>query len=414
MHFIAVFWLAAALASPADGAENCRACHRDAISGPHAAIGCTPCHGDDRSTVGNPASAVDRAARCVACHRGFDRLFDHAMATRTAERQFAARTVGRFDGGFWADNCTGCHVRGCLDCHGGMGHAISRPRDGACLECHRGYFVGSDYHGRAPREDAFRFQRGPFAGGEQFLPMLPDVHAEAGIGCGGCHDMASLAAGRRSGKGCRDCHEPDQRVVEHRIPAHRERLECYACHSAWAPQEYGTFWLRFIDSPRRQARFTAIPHQDEWMKSAYLKRQDAPPLGLNSAGKVSPIRPQFILYFSDIRSERAVGEENRLLAAEWKAFFPHTVRRGTVMCDGCHDNPRRFLLERDKERIYRLRDDGLSLDSFWRREGQRVVNGSFMDPERVGKMAVRTPAYTKGYIEKWQRLTGDAGTSSRR
>jgi hypothetical protein len=102
------------------------------------------------------------------------------------------------------------------------------------------------------------------------------------------------------------------------------------------------------------------------------------------------------------------------LAAEWKAFFPHTVRRGTVMCDGCHDNPRRFLLERDKERIYRLRDDGLSLDSFWRREGQRVVNGSFMDPERVRKMAVRTPAYTKGYIEKWQRLTGDAGTSSRR
>ncbi|MCP6717754.1 hypothetical protein NL524_31210, partial [Klebsiella pneumoniae] len=78
------------------------------------------------------------------------------------------------------------------------------------------------------------------------------------------------------------------------------------------------------------------------------------------------------------------------------------------------DNPRRFLLEPPHERIYRTRADGLSLDSFWDRTGQRIANGTFMEPERVRRMGVRTPEYTKGYLERWRDLTGDAGGSSRR
>lgn len=413
MLCIAVFLTAVVPSSPVSGAENCRVCHREQLTGPHREIGCSACHGDDRATVRNPATAIDRAARCVACHRGYGRLFDRAMATREPERAFVAGTIGRTDGSFFATQCNGCHVRGCLDCHGG-GHALERPRDGRCLACHRGYFVGADYHGQAPREDAFRYQRGPQANGETFLPMLPDVHAEAGLSCGDCHSMASLVAGRPAAKRCTDCHRPDPRVIEHAIPAHLERLECYACHAAWAPQEYGTFWLRFTDSPRKQAQFGAVPHRDDYLKSAYLKKQDAPPLGLNAAGRVSPLRPEFILYLTDIRSERVVGQENRLLAARWKAYFPHTVQRGTVLCDGCHDNPRRFLLEPAAERLYRLRDDGLQLDSFWDRRGQRVANGAFLAPERVRKMAERTPAFTRSYLRKWKQLTGDAGGSSRR
>lgn len=417
MLCIAACLLAAPVAPwPADAAtgENCRVCHRDVLTGPHAGIGCSPCHGDDRATVRNPALVADRAARCVACHRGYDRLFDHPMTTRSAERRFVADTLGRADGAFFRNQCGGCHVTGCLDCHPGGGHALTRPRDSQCLSCHRGYFVGTDYHGRAPREDALRYQRGELANGETFLPMLPDVHAEAGMGCADCHSMASLVAGKRTAKGCIDCHTPDPRVVEHRIAAHRDRLECVACHAAWAPQEYGTFWLRFTNSPRLQSRFQVVTRQDDWVKSAYLKRQDAPPLALNEAGRVSPARPQFILYHSDFRNERVVGQENRLLAARWKTFAPHTIRRETVMCDGCHDNPRRFLLEPPHERIYRTRADGLSLDSFWDRTGQRMANGTFMEPERVRRMGVRTPEYTKGYLERWRDLTGDAGGSSRR
>ncbi|MCP6755937.1 hypothetical protein NL533_30410, partial [Klebsiella pneumoniae] len=92
----------------------------------------------------------------------------------------------------------------------------------------------------------------------------------------------------------------------------------------------------------------ALPAWGDYRKSAVLNRQDAPPLGLDARGLVAPIRPQFVLLATDASR----GIENRLLAAEWRAFFPHTVRRGTVTCSGCHENPRRYLLEAVEDRHY--------------------------------------------------------------
>lgn len=260
-----------------------------------------------------------------------------------------------------------------------------------------------------------RYQRGDTAYGEPFLKMTPDVHAEAGLSCADCHSMASLAAGRISSKGCRDCHEPKRSVPEHRIPAHLEKMECWACHSAWAAQEYGTFYLRFSDSPSQDLyRVRRDQASEDYVKSAYLRKQDAPPLGLNGRGKVSPIRPQFIGYFTDIRHDRAIWEENRLVAAEWKAFFPHTVRRGTVMCEGCHDNPRRFLFEPAADRIYQLQADGMTLTSFWDQSGQKVVNGSFLPAARYRELNRKTPAYRRAYLERWSKLIDHVEASSPR
>jgi hypothetical protein len=333
------------------------------------------------------------------------------MATREAERRFVAATYGKEDPGFYAANCGSCHMTSCLTCHGARGHAIGKPAKYACINCHRGYFTGADYYGKAPREEHQRYQRGERLNDEPYLKMLPDIHAELGMTCGACHTMASLASGRKAAKVCIDCHTASQKVLEHAIPAHLAKLECYACHSAWAPQEYGTFFLRFDNSPV-QEEFDLRENSGAYVKSVFLKRQDAPPLGINSQGKVSPIRPEFIAYFSAIRDNRPVGRENRLLAAQWRAFFPHTVRRGTVVCEGCHDNPARFLLERQDQRIYRLRDDGLSLDSFWDRTGQTMANGSFMPSEQVRDLAVKSPAYRKAYLQKWKNISGHADNSS--
>jgi hypothetical protein len=60
-------------------------------------------------------------------------------------------------------------------------------------------------------------------------------------------------------------------------------MECYACHAAWAPQEYGTFLVRPRSDQQREA-FSGLPAWGDWRKSAYVKRQDAPPLGLNARG----------------------------------------------------------------------------------------------------------------------------------
>jgi hypothetical protein len=392
-------------------AENCTLCHLIVLKGIHVALPCTSCHGDKVKAIGNPASAVNGAAGCVGCHKGYGALFNHAMATRSREKRFIERTVGRSDPDFFRENCNSCHLRGCTDCHGGTGHAITKATDRSCFACHKEYFVGTDYYGMAPREDSLRYQRGEVAYGETYLKMLPDVHAEAGMTCGACHSMKSLAAGAKSSKTCTDCHQAKKTVIEHRISAHREKMECFACHSAWAPQEYGTFYLRFTGSPS-QKLYRVKKNSGDYVKSAYLRKQDAPPLGLNAGGKVSPIRPEFIFYFADIRNDRPVSGENRLLAAEWRAFFPHTVRRGTVMCDGCHENSRRFIMERKEDRIYNLQADGMTLPSFWERTGQTVVNGDFLAVSRYMQMSKKSQAYWKAYIEKWQGLVKHVESSS--
>ena len=394
-------------------AENSTAPHQDSVKGVHATLPCCSCHGDNAERLNHPASRDNRASGCVSCHKGYDAVFDQAMATRERERRFVEQTFGKADPDFYKKNCQSCHVRDCLDCHGKNGHNITRPLQNACLGCHKGYFVGMDYHGMAPREDSVRYQRGTLFEGETFLKMLPDVHAEAGMECGDCHSMKSFIAGSKSSKKCVDCHKPDDKIIEHSITAHVKNMECYACHSAWAAQEYGTFYVRLVNSPSSKYFRVKRGSGSDYIKSAYLRMQNPPPLGINNKGKVSPIRPQFISYLSDIRDGIPVGEENRLLAAQWKAFFPHTIRRGTVMCDGCHNNARRFILEKEENRIYRLQLDGMTLHSFWNQAGQEVVNGSFIDPSLFGRMSSKSPAYKKAYVEKWKRLVDRVENSSR-
>jgi hypothetical protein len=369
------------------------------------------------SPAGPPAAAREAgpapvaAPACLGCHPATGGVLAGPMATRAAERSFARRALGAEGERFFAQSCSGCHVRGCDDCHGAAPHAGRRPGNAACLRCHSGYFVGPEFLGRAPREDHDRYQRGPEAeDGEPYLPMLPDLHFERGKTCGDCHTMRSLQEGRRSAKTCRDCHPaPSPDVPEHALGAHLEKMECEACHAAWAAQEYGTFLVRPA-TPEQEEAFAPLPSWGPWQKSAYLRSQDPPPLGLNARGRVAPIRPQFVLFATDPLR----GWENRLLAAEWKPFFPHTTRRGTVTCGGCHDLPRRYLLEDDGERLYELEKDGLPLRSFWSREKQTVVGGAFFPADRHEAMNRKTPDYVREHLRQWQRILDRADPPSAR
>lgn len=411
----AVALLAALVSAQAPQAASasapCDACHVVTVRGAHATITCVACH--ERAVSLGGVSGAPAAAGCTSCHPGTAGVLHGPMASRGREREFVSKAVGARDDHFFEKNCTGCHVSTCRDCHGRDPHAIARPGQQACHGCHRGYFVGADYLGRAPREDSLRYQRGPEIDGERYLRMRPDVHASAGLVCGACHTMASLADGKRTAKTCQDCHRPDPKVLEHRIAGHLEALECWACHSAWAPQEYGTFFVRVGTSTAAEHFSVKREPGAEYLRSAYLRRQDAPPLGRNVAGRVSPIRPQFIAYLSDLRGG-AGREENVLLAAQWKAYFPHTVRRGTVLCEGCHAEPRRFLQEPEGARIYLPAADGLGIPSFWSQQGQTVVNGRFLSAEEVQGLGVRSPAYRRATVEKWKKLVESVEDSSRR
>ena len=123
-------------------------------------------------------------ANCLGCHPTARAALSGPMSTRAAERAFAHRAFGKAEGDrFFEASCSGCHVSSCNDCHGTEPHRDPKPKDDACLSCHRGYFVGWDYYGRAPREDHARYRRGAIANGEPLLKMLPDVHRERGMTC---------------------------------------------------------------------------------------------------------------------------------------------------------------------------------------------------------------------------------------
>jgi hypothetical protein len=330
------------------------------------------------------------------------------MTTREGERAFARRAFGAEGDRFFDASCSGCHVTGCGDCHGNGAHPTAAPTIEACLRCHHGYSVGWEYVGRAPREAHSRYQRGAVAQGERFLSMLPDVHFERGMTCADCHPMASLHGGGRA-KSCRDCHPSPATNPEHAIAAHMKTMECVACHAAWAAQEYGTFLVRPA-SAEQDAAFAALPKRGPWRTSAQLKRQDQPPLGLDAAGLVAPIRPRFILVVTD----PARGWENHIAAAEWRTTSPHTIRRGAVTCGGCHDQRRRFILESGSDRIYRPDEDGLALHSWWDRKGQQVVNGSFLPRERYDRMNAKTLEYARQAVNRWKRLLDHAAPRSGR
>ncbi len=347
-----------------------------------------------------PPHAALRDTSCVRCHAAERSILSGRMATRTGEREFARRAFGREGDAFFAQSCNGCHVRSCDDCHRDGKVFVAKPADTACLRCHHGDNVGWDYHGRAAREDHERYQRGAIANGQRVLKMIPDIHQQKGMTCASCHDVHALHEGRGRTKSCRECHpKPDASVPEHAITAHLDRMQCSSCHSAWASQEYGTFLVR-PRGPEKHEAFEPLPSWGEWKKSGYLRLQDAPPLGLDAQGLVSPIRPRYLLFATDERR----GWENRRLAAEWRAFFPHTVRRGTVTCTGCHDAPRRFLLEADEDRRYRPDEDGLPLKSFWNTQGQTLVNGRFFPRERFDQMNRRTPQYVREHLKQWQGI----------
>ncbi|MBN2645961.1 MAG: cytochrome C [Desulfuromonadaceae bacterium] len=392
-------------------AAPCQQCHEVTVTGVHQALSCQSCHGS-QGRLGRPGIADNRGLGCVGCHAGRGMIFSHAMSRRSAEQDFCQRSWGQKDSRFFAANCQRCHVTSCEDCHG-SGHALTTPDTQRCQNCHQGYFVGWDFSGRAPREDSVRYQRGPRSHDQYYLKMRPDIHAEAGLDCADCHSMASFLAGKTTAKTCRDCHDPDPDILEHRITAHLEQMECVACHAAWAPQDYATFYVETVNSSNRDYFRVKPSGNAQYVKSSYLRRQDLPPLGVNRQGRVAPIRPQFQAYYSKMVDNRPVGEENQRLASEWKVFTPHTIRRATALCDQCHGNARRFILEPLEKRIYRPDLDGLGLASFWRPDGQRVVNGSFMPPARFEKMSEKTWPFRQGYVEKWQTFLHQDAASSK-
>ncbi len=152
------------------------------------------------------------------------------------------------------------------------------------------------------------------------------------------------------------------RVAMVQVARHMEKLECYACHSTWAPQYYGyrmqldfskksIDWLATTDKILEDGT-TPDYHGDYVMQpGAYVVgdyshiRWEDPVLGINGEGRVSPLTGvlQTMVTLKDengkvVSLNRAPKTVAGYNAMELAPVQPHTISKTARECTDCHGN----------------------------------------------------------------------------
>ncbi len=163
------------------------------------------------------------------------------------------------------------------------------------------------------------------------------------------------------------------------ISAHMKRLECYACHSRWAPQCYGCHaqqdcsqpsydWLenKGCEDASRAGRMAYRKKSSfKWRETRSYLRWENPALGINAEGKVSPFIPGCQVIFTQIGLDGKVEVHNKIFTTfdglsgiATNPIQPHTVSRHARTCTDCHSNSKAVGLGSG---IYDSKANGLDL-----------------------------------------------------
>ncbi len=172
-------------------------------------------------------------------------------------------------------------------------------------------------------------------GGSRSIPLLKDLSP----GWGEKNPGAGVAMGAVSG--------------------HLERMECYACHSSWAPQVYG----RHVKVDLSQVDDSAVDWVDNAppadprgriQETVSFTRGSAPALGVNGEGRISPLIPLNQLVHTVVgpggdglarsrmaanpREAEDLGLARAPLALDTAPVQPHTTGPARS-CESCHAHP---------------------------------------------------------------------------
>ena len=180
-----------------------------------------------------------------------------------------------------------------------------------------------------------------------------------------------------------------------KVKKHIGTMECYACHSAWAPQCYGchvkvdysggkksTDWVasgttRFPDGSTADAKWddTAPKLPGKVSESRSYLRWEYPILGVNGEGRVTPIIPGCQQITTVIGPDGKTlinnkiwrtppglegGGETGQRGLDMTPAQPHTVRRQARTCVTCHASSKALgygiydgrYMKRSKENVY--------------------------------------------------------------
>ncbi|MBW8034475.1 MAG: hypothetical protein FVQ79_02085 [Planctomycetes bacterium] len=332
-----------------------------------------------------------------------------------------------------------------------------------CVHCHnRGgrtgvSFLGmmeSDGYGTPFLADG---SKQPKLHGKHYNHLQKDVHFESGMDCIDCHTLNDIHGdGNIYSKReqaveieCTDCHgnidsysnlktsrgnpltnvhKQDERIILtekingklHNIPqvkalsekktmpvamqikTHLDKLECYTCHSRWAPQCYGCHAKMDM---RKKATDWVDGNKDgcyAWTESRSYLRWETPVLGINSEQKVSPFIPGCQAIFTQIDKTGKAVELNKTFVTSdghsgiaHNPIQPHTVSGKARTCENCHSDPKALGLGTG---TYNSKSNGLDIPF----ELERIVDEEGKQIQATSHVGARP--FNKSEIEKIKRI----------
>ncbi len=187
----------------------------------------------------------------------------------------------------------------------------------------------------------------------------------------------------------------DAEVAMTKIAPHMEKMECYACHSDWAPQCYGchvkvdfgvdgdgnplmdTDWIETAQL-KLNSSYDNVKSPGKVSESRSYLRWEEPVLGINGEGRVTPLMPGCQVIFTVFGPDGELLTHNEIARTpantegggadgqrglDMAPVQPHTSGRQARTCESCHSNPKtlgygieggRFLLGYDQDRYVDL------------------------------------------------------------
>lgn len=219
------------------------------------------------------------------------------------------------------------------------------------------------------------------------------------ISCRGCHVTGDHPGLLRDNQGNtillgqkeRKVPKWNTQIAPHRIETHMNNLACSSCHAAWSFQDYGLhlmlderneYWKWSINSsqndpqvqdlirrytgdfaqliPPRDGRLPNIPEEKWeppvsfdwlsgmsrkgiWYRGWTLRRWSNPPLGLDSQGLISVLRPmyQYVVSYVDHDDRAVMDSKVPVTPGGYPAlivnpYTPHTTAKMGRSCHDCH------------------------------------------------------------------------------
>ncbi len=353
---------------------------------------CLRCH---LFTSGSKRSGELRGKGCSACHFPYPN-----DAVNKKGRHFIVREAG-------VTVCLKCHNSNHVgadfvglfekDYHRGFRSPFVKGKLAPTIYGSEQHFLSSDVHFRAGMtcSDCHTLDEIHGTGQVNTRPVSGVM-----ITCQGCHVtgdhpavMASSDGQWRLMKGDRIIPRWNSEAIPHKVTLHRERLRCSACHAAWSFQDYGLhlmleersdYWKWALTAlqndpqvqeilrnnvgtfaellPPQTGAIPPLPQENwslpeamdwldgskrpgAWFRGFSYRRWSDPPLGKDSRGKVSVMRPKYQYVVSH------VDKDDNLLVDRWvpltgagepallfNPYTPHTIASAGRACHDCHGN----------------------------------------------------------------------------